>query len=106
MSDARKSLLERLRNNPHTFTLEDQIRRGSQARQILNSEVFDDAFLDAEFDLVAEWRENREESPVGRERAHAAVHGLDVLYLALRRIADDGLAAEKRVEDEAGDNVA
>ena len=98
MSD-RRDLLSRLRNNPNTFTLEDQVRRGYEARRILDSEVFDDAFLDSELELWEQWRENTDESPTGRERAHAAAKGLEVLHLALQRIADDGLAAEKRVED-------
>lgn len=99
MSESRRSLLERLRNNPQVYNNEELMSRGQRARSILESDVFTDAFMDAEADLMLEWRENQESSPVSRERAHAAVRGLDVLWNAMLRIANDGLHAEKRIED-------
>ena len=100
----RERLLDRLRaeHDESAYTNEELASRGHQARQIMQSAVFRDAIFDADLTMIEEWRNNQEASPAGRERAHAAVRGLDVMWTALVRVSDAGLVAEKRIEDAQG----
>lgn len=92
-----ESLLARITGEPSELTEEDQASRGHEAARILESQVFQDAYADAELTLLQEWKNNEDASPVTRERCHAAIRSLDVIWLALSRIVTNGVVAEERI---------
>lgn len=92
-----ESLLEKL--NGETFSDDEKMARGAEARRIMDSDVFKSAMEAAELELVTSWIMSDDEK--AQQRCHAAVRGLDRIWTALVRIDTDGQVAEQAADARA-----
>ena len=81
-------------------TLEQRIRQGDQARQVLDNPAFAKAFADIEQEHVEAWKNSPARDPAGRETLWMTVKLLHKLRSTLEAAMTDGRLAKVDLEHE------
>lgn len=71
-----------------------RIRRGREARELLNSDIARESFEDIETKLIEDWAATEAADVQGRERFYLRFLAVRAFRQALKNIQDDGRIAE------------
>lgn len=78
------------------MTLTERIYAADRAKEVLENEAFQQAFVDIKQELAEEWMKSPNRDEEGRRSLYQLVKALDLLEKCLKRSLDSGkLAAEE-----------
>lgn len=83
-------------------SLENEIRRGEHAAQLLNDELLQEAFATIEKEYTAQWLSSPERDVEGRERLRLMVKTLHRLQLELQSTLETGHIAKATLAERVG----
>ena len=77
------------------MSLQDETRRGDLARQVIENEVYADAYALIEQEITHSWQESR--NPAEREELHRALRSLKKVQAVLQSTMDSGKVAAAQI---------
>ena len=77
------------------MTIEQNLYKGSRAREILENEIYQAAFDEIEQELVKAWKQSPLRDAEGREKLHLMLTMLLRVQTCLQNTMDSGKLAEK-----------
>jgi len=80
------------------MTLEEQTHVGSRAREVLDNEVFQQAFADIEQELIERWKSSPARDQEGREKLWIYLHLHQQVKDNLVKVMEGGKLAEMNLE--------
>lgn len=73
--------------------------RASQAHDLLNSDLLNEAFTTLEAEYIAFWRKTHVDDDKGREKLFLAVNLISKVRKHLETVLSDGVLAKRELED-------